>query len=396
MDIRKSFAAFVLTGWLPVSALAQDIEVAESSPLNIGTTMTLQSAALSEERTVHVALPPGYDTTSARYPVVYVLDAQTFWLFQYAYGEANALAGLGRMPPVILVGVESADRSRDMTVASPTNERGRADEFRNFLGNELQAFVDGRYRTAPYKVLIGHSLGGSFALHTLARAPGTFNAYIAMSPALQVDDGTVYKEVYEALDSGVRFDNAVFTSLADEDADMLEYYDNFLQLMSDTAPEGLAFSQMRFPEESHGSTPLPGMHHGLLAIWSNWVPPESISSFDAMLSYYEDLSEHYGYPITMSAEQASRLGLELYDAGDAAGALEIFEYSLANLGQGPIEYHQMGWALRDLGRLDEALAAFEQAIALGEGLRFYDLFVSDRDDVAQRLRNAGKSVEPAP
>ncbi|HEY0963586.1 MAG TPA: alpha/beta hydrolase-fold protein [Pseudomonadales bacterium] len=388
MDIRKIFAAFALTAWLPVSAIAQDIQVAESSPLHIGMTLTLQSTALSEERTVHVALPPGYDIATARYPVVYVLDAQTFWLFQYTYGEANALAGLRKMPPVILVGVTNPDRFSDLTAASPTNDRGRADAFRTFLSDELQPLIDSRYRTAPYTVLIGHSLGGSFAIHTLAQAPETFDAYIAMSPALQVDDGTVFGDVKQVLEAGRPFSNTLFTSLADEDAGMLEYYEYFLQLMADTTPDGVEFSHMRFPDEDHGSTPMPGIHHGLLAVWQNWVVPDSVKTFDAMLSYFRELSDHYGYPITMSARQASDFGLDLLDAGDAAAALEVFEYSLANLAQGPIEYHQTGLALRELGRLDEALAAFENAIAVGEGSNFYTLFVSDRDDVLARLQSA--------
>ncbi|MDY6949252.1 MAG: alpha/beta hydrolase-fold protein [Pseudomonadota bacterium] len=393
MELRRLLAAFALAGWLSASAFAQNLELTDAGPLSIGTTLTLQSAALNETRTVHVALPPDYATSTQRYPVVYVLDAQTFWLFQYAYGETSALAGQDRMPPVILVGVTSPDRFGDLTVASPTNARGRAVEFRSFLGDELQPLIDSRYRTAPYTVLIGHSLGGSFALHTLARAPDTFDAYIAMSPALQVYDGAIFREVTEGLGSGRTFKNTLFTSLADEDADMLRYYDDFVQLMADTVPEGIDFRQMRFPDESHGSTPMPGMHHGLLAVWQGWVPPDSITTFDAMLSYFDKLSEHYGYTVTMTNEKASRLGLDLYDAGDAAGALQIFEYSLANIAQGPIEYHQMGLALRELGRFEEALAAFENAIARGPESRFYPMFVEDRDAVAARIAEQTAAVQ---
>jgi predicted alpha/beta superfamily hydrolase len=378
--------AFLMSSSAPAIGQTPDSELSAEIPLSIGTTLTITSNALSEERTVHVALPPGYDTSTERYPVIYILDAQTFWLFQYAYGEVNALAGLRKMPPVILVGVTNPDRASDLTAASPTNERGRANEFRTFIGDELQPLLNSRFRTAPYSVLIGHSLGGSFALHTLAHAPDTFDAYIAISPALQFDNGTVFHELRTALQSGTAFRNTLFTSLADEDEDMLQYYEDFLALMTDIAPAGIDFTQLRFPGENHGSTPMPGIHQGLLAVWQNWTLPESMESFDAMLSYFDNLSEHYGYPITMSARQASDFGLDLLDAGDAAAALEVFEYSLNNLAQGPIEYHQVGSALRDLGRLEEALAAFENAIAVGSESRFYELFVRDRDDVARSIQ----------
>lgn len=167
---------------------------------------------------------------------------------------------------------------------------------------------------------------------------------------------------------------------------MQQDYEDFLALLADTKPAGLEFTQMRFPNETHDSTTLPGMHHGLQSMYSRWVPAVDFSGFDELKAYYRELSEHYGYPIEISRYEASDLGLDLFDADNPAAALEVFEYSLANLAQGPVEYHQMGLALRELGRLEEALAAFEQAVADGEELVFYQMLVDDRDDLAQRLK----------
>ena len=37
---------------------------------------------------------------------------------------------------------------------------GGADEFLRFLSDELIPWVEGQYRTASFRVLVGHSLGG--------------------------------------------------------------------------------------------------------------------------------------------------------------------------------------------------------------------------------------------
>ena len=45
-----------------------------------------------------------------------------------------------------------------MAERSPT--AGGADEFLRFLSDELIPWVEGQYRTASFRVLVGHSLGG--------------------------------------------------------------------------------------------------------------------------------------------------------------------------------------------------------------------------------------------
>src|SRR5688500_8438384 len=52
---------------------------------------------------LYVSLPPGYDTTKARYPVVYMLDAD--YSFPVAHATAWHLAERSHLPPVILVAV---------------------------------------------------------------------------------------------------------------------------------------------------------------------------------------------------------------------------------------------------------------------------------------------------
>ena len=121
-----------------------------------------------------------------RYPVLYLLDAQTH--FHYSSGIADFLAKDDRMPNMLLVGIVSGDmarRTHDLTPPSTaeTDNRfspgnGGADAFLSFIADELIPFIDKTYRTRPYRLLIGHSFGGLFGVYALITKPTLFNAYI--------------------------------------------------------------------------------------------------------------------------------------------------------------------------------------------------------------------------
>ena len=367
------------------SGQVQNFAYSEQGPITIGTTLSFQSEVLAEDKEILVSLPQSYDSSSRRYPVVYLLDAQYFFEFQYAYGLINTLTFFEDIPELILVGVASNDRNRDM-VPSTQNPEGSAESFLEFFRKELHPFIDQTYRTEPHRILIGHSAGGLFALHTLLQAPDTFNGYIAISPAVWTDDGKFMDELRDGLDKNTGFHNTLFSSLANEVGDERETYYAFVQMLGEANAPGLEFSNMNFPEEDHGSSIIPGMREGLLAMYKNWGPPDSVSNLDELLSHYQALSEHYGYSIPVPVRHASDEGFKLIRSGDAAAALQIFEYSLANISQDAIAHYQVAFALRALGRLDEALSEFEEAIALGPGTDMHSVFIRFRDEVAREIR----------
>jgi predicted alpha/beta superfamily hydrolase len=110
------------------------------------------------------------------------------------------LVANGRMPRMIVVGIPNPDRTRDLTpyragVKNPDRTvqdfptSGGGDKFLEFIRTELFPEVEKRYATVPYRIFAGHSLGGLMAIHALITHPEMFNAYIAISPSLQWDDG---------------------------------------------------------------------------------------------------------------------------------------------------------------------------------------------------------------
>jgi len=182
----------------PVHPRAPAVTVSQSD------SYLLQSKVTGRKYRISVALPLG---PPARASVVYLLDADE--LFGLATDTARLLQDSGEIPPVLVVGIgypiHSFDeamvpRSRDFTPVTdgpyeqlvrelrggkccvPT---GGAKDFLEFIRGELKPFIAGHYSVDPGdSTVIGHSLGGLFALYALLQEPGTFQRYVVGSPCL--------------------------------------------------------------------------------------------------------------------------------------------------------------------------------------------------------------------
>ena len=52
-------------------------------------------------------------------------------------------------------------------------------------------WIDAQYRTVPVRILVGHSLGGLFALYALGTHPDLFRIVVALSPPMWWNDGAL-------------------------------------------------------------------------------------------------------------------------------------------------------------------------------------------------------------
>jgi predicted alpha/beta superfamily hydrolase len=157
---------------------------------------------------LRISLPPSYEQSQARYPVVVLLDAD--YSFLIARNITDHLAERQDLPEVILVGVAyggppnyRVHRTRDYTPTfvatggySPEIQKvsGGAPQFRAVLETEVLPFVDRWFRTLPAdRTLVGHSYGGLFATWTLFSTPQLFSRFIVVSPSLWYDDGMLFR-----------------------------------------------------------------------------------------------------------------------------------------------------------------------------------------------------------
>jgi predicted alpha/beta superfamily hydrolase len=156
------------------------------------------SAFLDNRRTLTVWLPPGYEGSGDRYPVLYLHDGQNVFdaarsasgVSWDAHVTAASLIRAGRLRPLILVGIDSTPQRLDeYAVYRDAAEKagGRGESYARFVLDEVKPFVDANYRTLPdrrHTAVAGSSMGGLISL-TMARLhPDRFALCGAVSPSL--------------------------------------------------------------------------------------------------------------------------------------------------------------------------------------------------------------------
>ncbi len=161
---------------------------------------------------VHVApphvvvwLPPGYDRSNRRYPVVYMHDGQNLFFKQRsgfnkvwaADASALRLIAAGKVAPFIIVGVDHPGKGRYRqyfpnnvpsaglrAIIGAREGRLAGDAYLSFLADELKPLIDRTYRTRPqprFTAVAGSSMGGLISVYALGERPETFGRAAAVS-----------------------------------------------------------------------------------------------------------------------------------------------------------------------------------------------------------------------
>lgn len=161
---------------------------------------TIASARLGETREYWVSLPDAYREAGKKFPVVYMMDGEMNFN-SGCIGGVRLAAQMGEMPDFILVGIRNTDRDRDVypdvvTYADGTKAGGRANQYLDFVREELIPKIEKAYRTDGYRVLYGTSNTGFTAVWALFRSPDIADAYVAASATLMVPS---FREKRESL-----------------------------------------------------------------------------------------------------------------------------------------------------------------------------------------------------
>jgi len=170
----------------------------KKKPFVIGESIDFYSDILSENRTLNIYLPNGYDPESEqKYPVIYLLDGSADEDFIHIAGlvQFGSFPWIELIPETIVVGIGNVDRRRDFTYPTtieidkkdfPT--AGASETFIQFIESELQPLIKEQYKTNGKRSIIGQSLGGLLATEILFKKPDLFDNYIIASPSLWWDD----------------------------------------------------------------------------------------------------------------------------------------------------------------------------------------------------------------
>lgn len=144
----------------------------------------ISSEKLGETRQIKIQLPRNYeDNKDKRYPVMIVLDGD--YLFEPMAGMVDYYSYWEEMPEMIVVGVnQDGIRTEDTSYGQNYLPADKGAKFFEFLGMELMAQIDEKYRTTNFRVIAGHDFTSNFINYYLLKENPLFNGYINISPDL--------------------------------------------------------------------------------------------------------------------------------------------------------------------------------------------------------------------
>lgn len=191
----------------PISDTEDSLDLAGELQLH-----ELQSRIFRNTRTLRVWVPPGYgapENQSRHYPVFYLNDGQNLFDPATAYigvdwqadEAADRLIRDGKIPPLIIVGIDNAQKDRPKEYLPyrsfhPPVMRPQGKRYPEFLLNEVMPFVYQHYRIArgPENTgLGGSSLGAMISLFATMDRPGIFGRLLLESPSLFISNRQLLK-----------------------------------------------------------------------------------------------------------------------------------------------------------------------------------------------------------
>lgn len=249
----------------------------------------------SADQTFAVYLPPSYQTSSKRYPVIFLLhglgDTNDAWLHHFNVpAMLDDLIARHAIKEMIVVMPNARNRLMGSFYAnSPVTGR-----WEDFIAEEVVARVDHDFRTlatAQSRAVAGHSMGGFGAIRLAMHRPDVFSVVYAMSPCCldAVEDiGYGNSASWKGL---LRFKSY-------DDADAAMKHGDFypvaaLGLLSAIDPDPAAPLHVKMPVQQIGDELLPS--EPAYTEFRNQFPLQQVGQFRENLCKLRALAIDYGF-----------------------------------------------------------------------------------------------------
>jgi len=271
------------------------------------------------------------------------------------------------------------------------------------MEKELIPYINANYPTAPYKMLIGHSLGGLMAINTMVKHPGLFNAYVSIDPSVWWDKQSLFKESVVALKQKKLDHTSFFLAMANT----LDKGKDTLMLRNDTTvsmlhprsilkyadilkanPTQLKWNWKYYKDDDHGSVPLIAEYDALRFIFDFYKTPsfygilDQYSKPDSVISaHYKNISQKMGYTISPPESIIEQLGYICLNEKKFDKCYRFFRMNIENHPENFNGYDSMADYYDAIGNTKKAIEFYEKALSLTnfpETRRKYELLKSKR------------------
>ena len=326
----------------------------ESNPFITGFEKSSPSKILGEQRKVWIHVPNS-NGGNERYPVIYLLDADAN--FNSIVSITEFISNAGLCPPIIIVGILHPSRMVDLTFGTDKETPGvvgNGENFMRYLENELMPYIDSNYPTAPYKIFIGHFVGGLTVVNTLIHHPDLFNAYISLDAALWWNNQQIVTYAKMILANQHYKGKTLFMALANR----MERGMDTLQVQKDTTQgtelirsnlefikdilknktNQLRFQHKYYENDDHGTVRLIGEYDALrfifehykLKIYNNQLEDANLKLDSLFAVHYNNVSAQMGYTVKPNDSHVNGLAYYMLRQKQFNKAEALFKLNIAN------------------------------------------------------------------
>ena len=373
--MNLKFICFAISLFIAI----QTINSQNNAKIEIGEKSSIHSNILSEERAYWISLPESYDDKSKaykKYPIIVLLDGHVHFkssvgMLQFMSKSKN---GSSQVPEMIVVGIMNVDRERDFTpdkvVTKRENRTGGGDQFLAFLEQELLPKIDKEYRTLPYRILFGHSLGGLITTHAYLQEHSVFNAFIAVDPSFGSWTDSVMDGKIELIHEKI-FDLPIYMATANWGKRNIRNRDRHMRFYEslNTKCKGEYKGKLEyFESENHSTVSLPAFYNGISYIFKGYnYSYRQATTPEALVAHYQGISTGLSYDFLPPEDLVNRIGynkLRSKHIEERKMAVTFFELNTKNYPESYNAFDSLGEAELALGNKEKAVKSFEKSLEL--------------------------------
>ncbi|WP_115461310.1 alpha/beta hydrolase-fold protein [Winogradskyella aurantiaca] len=297
----------------------------------------IDSKFLGNKHMIKIDLPENY-SPEKKYPVIYITDGGTD-NFDVARGNilALSLSSYQIIPESILVGIVHKKRNEELF-----NYKS-GEYFTEYLFNELVPYIDSKYSTSGFNVMIGHSNGAEYNHHLMLEPDSPFRGFICLSTSF-LGKGSKASEMTDFFESYKGKNMYYFVANATNDSpDRIEYGDEIETLFQNTPNEAITFLKNTYEADHVSIVPL-SLNDALKFIFKDFRDMSNYPTFaDYKNNYRLNIEDAYGIEVAYDLNALDVYLQNLMDAKDAKGFQDYFDFTEEHkLWQNPFTGEPMG------------------------------------------------------
>lgn len=336
---------------------------------------SLESSKLGESRDLKIQLPRGYEPEGdVLYPLIIVMDGD--YMFEPVIGNTDYHSYWGDMPKSIVVGVNQVGtRDDDLSYSGetyfPSDEGSR---FFEFIGMELIPYINGKYMTSDFRIIVGHDKSANFLNFYLFKEKPLFRGYIALSPDLSPEMDARLSERLKTLTEETFYYLATGTNDATELKQKILQLDNSLKSIDNPK---LHYRFDNFEDADHYSLVGLGIPKAINGIFGLFKPINRKEYDEKMLTYegspyeylmkkYEDIEFFYGFEKKVVENDIRAVAAAARKKGDLDAMKDLSRLASREYSESMISAYYTGLYYEMDGNTKKALQNYQSGLLLTE------------------------------